>query len=119
MNVAQNHPSRRLKTSISTVQQSKQINTEITTVVQNQQIVSHSNVRSLQPVQESKQLFTLTPTLHQSKSLNVNMPRVHQIQHLASNTSIPSGTSSQNVFEKKTFHNDEKVCLQILQPIIL
>ena len=101
-NVARNHPSRHLKTSISTVQQSKQIDTEITTVVQNQQIVSHSNIRSLQPVQESKQLFTLTPTLQQSESLNVNMPRVHQIQHLASNTSIPSGTSSQNVFERKT-----------------
>ena len=74
MNVAPNHPSRRLKTNISTVQQSKQIDTEITTVIQNQHIVSHSNVQSLQPVQESKQLLTVTPTLHQSESLNVYMP---------------------------------------------
>ena len=101
-NVAPNHPSRCLKTNISTVQQSKQIDTEITTVVQSQQIVSHSNVRSVQPVQESKELLTVTPTLHQSESLNLNMPQVHKSQHLASNTSIPSGTSGQNVSERKT-----------------
>ena len=106
-----------MKTNISTVQQSKQIDAEITTVVQNQQIVSHSNIWSLQPVQESKQLFTVSPTLHQSESLNVNMPRVHQIQHLASNTSIPSGTSSQNMFERKTSAGMIKYACKFLQPI--